>query len=732
MQADLQTYITFFLTGKIRNSHLEPLQDQGLHPALFSNYRDLPGLRYDFPLVLARGSGTVAVKSLSGLIDDLIANMQDERLGKHALRLEQAIRQHVAEHGGGPFSKLFTQAEKNLVKADKDISNSLERLGESLSLEADVVDCDAAMPYRLIEHIWSATQKQRAGQLGKDIKRLILKLFDIIQADFAGSNAGKSAENLKATFASGPMDQFDFKAMSRFLTKAAPKEILSKARRERIQGLLTTLQTQKFFPIQGADAKHVPYSFTFESCTAAVKTYRERLPKMIELARAVAIAELEIKNEYNEAKHNSLFESFGANGLDANETELFPVYLLKLNVQKISDTELTTLVDILTAGLPFKVLLQTDDLIEESAIDKSLTALAHRSRNLVSTAMGLNDVFVMQTTASSLYQDRGYLQKGLEYNGPAIFSVFSGATAQMGDIPPYLVSAMALEARLFPAFVFDPSAGSELACRFSMTSNPQRCSDWPQYDFSYEDEKCQRIEQKIGFSLIDFVACDTRYQQHFALAKDKQKEAMLPAQAMLDQPWHVTLDKVPYIMMVDAKNRLYKVIVDESVLRQSKRCLAMWKSLQELGGINNSFANRLLAEEKGEWEAEMARLKAEQQWAQPIMTASAQTTPPTAMTQATEIAVAAATVLEPEPSSDEAYIETFRCASCNECIQINDKMFVYNGDKQAYIADINAGTYAQLVEAAENCQVAVIHPGKPKNPNEAGIEELLKRAEPFM
>ena len=59
-------------------------------------------------------------------------------------------------------------------------------------------------------------------------------------------------------------------------------------------------------------------------------------------------------------------------------------------------------------------------------------------------------------------------------------------------------------------------------------------------------------------------------------------------------------------------------------------------------------------------------------------------------------------------------------------------MFAYDGNKQAYIADISAGTYAQLVEAAENCQVSIIHPGKPRNANEAGLDELLKRAEAFM
>ena len=59
-------------------------------------------------------------------------------------------------------------------------------------------------------------------------------------------------------------------------------------------------------------------------------------------------------------------------------------------------------------------------------------------------------------------------------------------------------------------------------------------------------------------------------------------------------------------------------------------------------------------------------------------------------------------------------------------------MFAYNENNQAYIKDINAGTYRQMVEAAESCQVAIIHPGLPRNPNEPGLEELIERARPFM
>lgn len=93
---------------------------------------------------------------------------------------------------------------------------------------------------------------------------------------------------------------------------------------------------------------------------------------------------------------------------------------------------------------------------------------------------------------------------------------------------------------------------------------------------------------------------------------------------------------------------------------------------------------------------------------------------------------AVAETAEAEPPSDEAYIETPRCTTCNECTNLNNRMFAYDANKQAYIADVNAGTYRELVEAAESCQVSIIHPGKPRNPKEPGLDELMKRAAPFM
>jgi ferredoxin len=178
--------------------------------------------------------------------------------------------------------------------------------------------------------------------------------------------------------------------------------------------------------------------------------------------------------------------------------------------------------------------------------------------------------------------------------------------------------------------------------------------------------------------------------------------------------------------MVDENDVLQQVVVDASVIEEARRCRTVWQSLQELAGINNSHAQRLLARERAVWEEQSARAP---QSAKPQ--AAAATAAGAVAAPAAEAAQAPAAVEEVK-SPDDPYIETPRCTTCEECVRINNKMFVYDANKQAYIADVNAGTYRQLVEAAESCQVSIIHPGKPRNPNEPGLDELIERAQPFM
>jgi pyruvate-ferredoxin/flavodoxin oxidoreductase len=79
----------------------------------------------------------------------------------------------------------------------------------------------------------------------------------------------------------------------------------------------------------------------------------------------------------------------------------------------------------------------------------------------------------------------------------------------------------------------------------------------------------------------------------------------------------------------------------------------------------------------------------------------------------------------------EPWIESERCTTCNDCININGKLFAYNENKQAYIRDPKAGTFRELVLAAEKCPAELIHPGTPLNPKEKDLDKWVERAKRF-
>jgi hypothetical protein len=290
-------------------------------------------------------------------------------------------------------------------------------------------------------------------------------------------------------------------------------------------------------------------------------------------------------------------------------------------------------------------------------------------------------------------------------------------------LPPYLHGAAALQSRAFPAFSYDAAAGGDWATRFSLLNNPQPDDDWPVEPIEYADTAQQRVHEPCAFTFADFMLCDPRCAAHFAsLPRARWDAGLVPAADWLALPEGDAAQRVPYVVAVGPDDTLHRVIVDAHLMQAARRCQLLWRRLQEHGGVHDSHAERLLAREKAAWAAAQTATQA------------AAALPEAVAAAPVEPAVAAAPdgePLAPTHSRDEAWIDTPRCPSCNECQLINDRMFGYDERKQAYIKDLGAGTYRQLVEAAESCQVAIIHPGKPRDPKEPGLEELLARAEPF-
>ena len=727
MHAELKSQVAFHLTGRRTGAELSAVEAPALRPAVLAAYRDLASLRYDYPVVLADADTEAPVVSLTALVNGLLRELappgaEGEKLRRHLLRLEREIRLLLQNGVQGRLTMLWYAATERLAREHADIAASAERARAHLAVDGLLVDCDGTLPVALLAHVWQRTQNDKAARFRKTVHRLIQRLEDILRSDYVHSAAGQSAASLKAAVGGRQADIFDFEAMSRLLGKALPRHALPQGRKARIEWALATLRQQRFHALpeqsHDKDVRGRSYNFVFETCSGALKAYRDRLGDLVELAKALAVAELEIDGLYVEAQHDAFFRSYSADLLDAGDLALFPDYLVRLKGDSLSPAEHERLNELVATSLPMKVLVQSDDLLDVATATGTRPAFSLRDLQYARYAMECHTAYVVQAPASQLYASRERIVAAMRHAGPALFNVYSGLAGGAGALPPYLDAAAAHASRAFPAYAYDPTAGDNLAARFDLDANPDVERDWPVQPLAYEDDAHQTVREDVAFTYLDFVACDPRHAAHFARVPRAQwNDAMAaPACVAIASANRSAPAAVPYLLVTGENNRLHRVIADEAVMREARRCREHWRALQELGGIHNSHAERLLAREKA--------ASAAQHSAAAVTTVA----PPVA-------AAPPAAVTEPaveERRSDEAYIETVRCSSCNECTQLNPRMFAYDANKQAYIKDIMAGSYRELVEAAESCQVSVIHPGKPRDPSEPGLEELLQRAQPFL
>jgi hypothetical protein len=758
--------MNFHLAGQVSGEGLFDISGRGFRPALFSAYGDLSKLRYDYPVVLIRRiNGGTSLRSLSEVFTEMLREIaphgpEGERLRKHVLRLEGKIRSLTEEGRKGTLLELWEEAAANLLARAGDdderkaLDESLDAASKVFSVDGDVIGYDDEAPSRIVTHAWSILQQDKARTFSAVVDNLALKLSNILKADSMKSATAFGADSLRQTVGSSFESAFDFEAMSDILGTSFVDGALPEKRRERLRSVLSTLKNQTFFPPAaeegGEKQRSKSRAWVFDSCAPALEAFRKRLPKMVDLVKAMTIARLEIEGTYKDSNHDPFFRRYDERYLEADDLALFPSYLVCIRDAR---EEKTGLIEILSSGLPIKVLVQNDDILEDLSLASGGLSLGVRGTQLASMALGLDRTFVLQASGADLYRLRESLLNGLMYPGTALFSVFSGASSNRQpaskrnkpDVPAYLRAASATEARAFPVFVRDPSAGMDWESRFSLHGNPQPEMDWPVHPFAYEDEALQRISEDVAFTFVDFAAMDERYAAHFAaVPRDGWENGMVPVHEFLGLHDPEAAEKVPYILMVDNGNALYRVIVEAGLIEAARRCNELWRRIRELGGIDNSYVRKALAEEKEIWERrkeeDLAALKKQTVAEAPAVPPAAgevESLPAaaadeaSAQTAAANEASAEAEAAETAPPSDEPWIETVRCTTCDECTQINDRMFAYNEDKQAYIADPTAGTYRQLVEAAESCQVAIIHPGKPLNLDEPGLEDLMARAEPF-
>jgi ferredoxin len=707
------------------------------------------------------------------------ANILFKRLPK----LENAVRKFVSDAGSFcPLSSAldFAFGELSKIKINGDdkttFFNDMEKFKSSLPKRGMLIEFSPAAPVRMLAHLLKHQHRQKRKIFISKIHRLSSALQDL-----ADSNENKKSGERTLDFAGSLIE---FKKLDTLMPESASVAMPAK-RRERIRNCIKQLNTaEQLLQTNGVifigkalsenssfrwkeyfDDMEIKTPDRGKCCLTVFDGFRKHIEPFVRLMSAVRIAEIELKGRFDEDIHSDYFSKFNWHYFTDEEITLCPPVLLIEETENLLGEELSHFSSLIAWNKPVKIIaLQKPFPFGISKNGNDADDPVPVEQELIAIAISHRNTFTHQSSAHHPSHLVKGLEAGLNSPAPGLFHFLIPASFNTSSVNNFLTISTAVEGRQFPLFTYNVS-GEKWGSRFDITANTQSENDWPKYSSEILNANNEIEKHEFTFTFCDSHALSQSGNNLLSVPAAFWTNDLVEAGEYLRLPAGESYSKVPFIWQADKENILNKTVVPYALIAAARERLEFWNFIQELGGIKSyhveQAVNRTRTEmleqkekeitelrEKSERKIEEARLSAAGEAmskladvlldidnlvlsAAPKKISEKKLSAEIKEEKPAESSVAAAPVNETAVVSSEPWIETFRCTSCNDCVDKFPRAFKYNSDKQAYVADVTTVTYAQIVQAAEACPAKCIHPGLPLNPNEPGLAEWTVRAKPF-
>ncbi len=638
----------------------------------------------------------------------------------------------------------------------------------------------------LLLHVARCKSAPRRAAFSQEVSQLAASLKALLAVEKSKLASARKSTALKQSIGASN-NFFNATAMSKMMNHSQGSTPMAAARRKRIEGALEILDAYQNDPVLVravhtdklgetllADAADFASVSNADPCSVAAATFDAEAEKLAKVFAALRIAKLESKDAYKPAIHDAWFKNFGWEGFSQEELLLIPTIVAIDNANNVAGSGLSSFSQLLSSGRPVQILVRVqahnnpaagegEDPFQRFRVELGYLGISHRQ------------AVVAQSSAARYEHLLEQYGLALDATRTGLHLVSTGVkSSEGGSLDPWFVASAALEGRAHPFFLINPDAGDDFASRMDFSSNPQAEHDWPNHNYSYIDADGNSITSELSFTFADYALLIPSLKDHFGVVPEgNSSDDLVPVAQWLALPEEQANSSVPFIWAVDGKDVMQRLVISRALVMACRDRRNYWRTLQELAGVRSRYVElatqRASDDAQAAAAAEMDSLREEQAEelervrtetaaealgrladalvgldlsaalpataGAPVAATAAPAAAPAEESAPTEVAAAEAEATpepeEEEVSFDDPWIESILCTSCNDCINLNPLMFVYNDDKQAYIADATAGTFAQLVESAEFCPAKCIHPGKPLNSDEPDLDDLIKRAEAY-
>ena len=503
--------------------------------------------------------------------------------------------------------------------------------------------------------------------------------------------------------------------------------------------------------VWGSTFPYNPYPFPWtshlfqDSPSVAMGLFEGHMSKMAEGFKVLRQARLELDGKFSEEEHKPFFTYFSWKDFSDEEWHLCPPVVSIGGDGAMYDIGFQNLSRVLASGVPVKVLVLDTQVYSNTGgqsctsgfvgqiADMAPYGKTWKGKTEIRKEMGIIGMahrtsFVLQSSQANVtHMIEGFID-GLNSRRPALFNLYTTCQPEHGvaDDASERQAKMALESRAYPMFRYDPDAGTTFEECCDLEGNPSMDDDWPMYKLNYLDEKGKEAKLEVPMTFADFALTEGRFRKHFRKAPaETWNDDMVQIHEFLKLDEDDRDGQFPYIWALDGKNRLMRVLVSQEIVRSCQERLDFWHQLKSLAGVDQVIDVEAIASQA---KAEMAQQ----------LTASLLSLATGGDVSALgDLAASAGGQMAAGGGSGAAadyepvWIETPECTACDECTDINPKIFKYNDEKLAIVVDPKGGSYKDIVKAAEKCTAGCLHPGTPWNSNEKDIDKLVKRAEKY-
>ncbi len=552
------------------------------------------------------------------------------------------------------------------------------------------------------------------GAFDARVSREKARLDDLLRMDDSHSAELVTSESVASSLGTEGNQFLDPSALARALRRPKRPKGMAAERRAKIEWARKTLGDYLDAARDGAPF-HVVAAVGDDAFAAAIEFDEMLLGNMSSVQRALRIAHLECDSHEDATAHEEQLNRVTWRSAKADDLLALPPVIALENASQASGAHMASLARLMRSGRPVIALAIAEE--DFASFDFGYQCL------------GFREACVVQSSLDQWEHAAAALPVIAVQARPAVVFL-NTAGVPMGR---HLFAS-----RTFPHFFYNPGAGTTWKERFSLLLPDG--------------------EEAATGALAALHS--EAWREHFRLIpQGSWEEEQLEFGEYLARYGSEAPLAVPFLALTGEDGSAMRVALTRDLADACRDRMLAWRLLEELAGVRNSYvesATAQLREELGtssttDEAALVERVKIETiqklvsvlMSSQPLPAGSlsgillppmpvpalAPAAAPVAPKAPEEQAAAAVVTPEAEEEvSEDPYIDSFLCTSCNDCMKINKLVFQYDGNKQAYIADAKAGTYAELVKAAEGCPAKCIHPGKPRPGDTSATPEILARA----